>query len=409
VVKRGLIVSYYFPPVGGGGVQRWSKFIKYLSLQDWQFNVVTRPHSPNEILDGTLLKDVPDSVNIIEVSDPISNQHYKFLKSNYMKRWLSSLFFITDSRKNWVNKAWQKVDEELSSSNYDLVICSIPPYSVSNLALKSKNKFSKTPVVLDMRDPWNINPYKIYPTPIHKYFDKRKELKTISKLDNLISAYQSTLNYYFKNIVDFDKKKKIVISNGYDEDDFQNLKSKKLQNPDSFNIAFSGTFYSHLNNPDLFFQALAVLKREGQQIYFHHIGTSVYNVQALANKYGIGDSLVNWGYKNHQECLEILNSMNAFVVILDSKYKNASTTVGGKVYEYLRFKKPILGLVPTEGEAAQLILNSKAGIVCGSSDAGDIAESIKKLKSNKFEYSAIEQFSRKNLAIQLNDYLQKII
>ena len=80
MVKRGLIVTYYFPPVGGGGVQRWSKFIKYLFRQNWQFNVVTRSHTPNEILDTTLLEDIPELSNIIEVSDPISNQYYKILK-----------------------------------------------------------------------------------------------------------------------------------------------------------------------------------------------------------------------------------------------------------------------------------------------------------------------------------------
>jgi len=408
LVKRGLIVTYYFPPIGGGGVQRWLKFVKYLSRQNWQFNIIARTPSPNETKDSTLLQDIPNSTNIIEVSDSFSNQQNKF-KSNYLKRWLASFFFVTDSRKQWVNKTWQKVKEKLSTSNYDVVICSIPPYSVSELAIKIKEKFGDIPVVLDMRDPWNINPYKIYTTPIHRYLDIRKELKTISKLDYLISAYQSTINFYSENINNYDKKEKIVISNGYDEEDFENLKSKKFPYHDGFNIAFSGKFYSHINNPDLFFQALATLKREGQQINFHHIGTSVYDIQALANKYGIGDLLVNWGYKNHYECLEILNSMDAFVVILDSKVKNADTTVGGKVYEYLRFKKPILGLVPAKGEAAKLISDTKSGIICDSSDAGDIVKAIKELKSSKFEYSEIEQYSRENLANLLNDYLLKII
>ena len=101
--------------------------------------------------------------------------------------------------------------------------------------------------------------------------------------------------------------------------------------------------------------------------------------------------------------------MDAFVVILDSKFKNANTTVGGKVYEYLRFKKPILGLVPAKGEAAKLISTTKSGIICDSSDAGDIAESIKKLRTNKFEFIGIENYSRENLAIQLNKYLSRII
>ena len=408
MVKRGLIITYYFPPIGGGGVQRWLKFVKYLSRQNWQFNIVTRTPSTNETQDSTLLQDIPNSTNIFEIPDSLLNQQYNF-KSNYWKRWLASFLFVTDSRKKWVKKAWKKVSEELNTSKYDVVICSLPPYSVSDLAINIKEKFGDIPVVIDMRDPWNINPYKIYPTLIHKYLDKRKELKTIKSLDYIISAYQSTINFYSDEIKEFDKKQNIVIANGYDEDNFENLKSTKLPNTEVFNIAFSGTFYSHLNNPDLLFNALALLKKDGQKINFHHIGTSVYDIEELAKKYGIEDLLVNWGYKNHIECLEILNSMDAFVVILDSRVANADKTIGGKVYEYLRFKKPILGLVPKNGEAAQLISNTKSGIICDSSDVGDVADTIKKIKSSKFEYIGIGSFSREKLSNRLNDYLLKII
>lgn len=411
MVKRGLIITYYFPPVGGGGVQRWTKFIKYLSKHDWKIDVITRTHSPNETLDKTLQKDLPPTLQIKTVNDSVSNHRFKFLKSNsnYLQRWMSSFLFITDSRKSWVKSAWQIVNKEIISSKYDVIICSIPPYSVSDLAVKIKEKFSSIPVVLDLRDPWSINPYKIYPTPIHRLLDEKKELENISKLDYLISAYQSTLQRYTKTIGDFEEKDSIVISNGYDEEDFIKLKAKNLPNSNSFNIAFSGTFYSHLNNPDLLLKSLAILKSEGQKIYFHHIGTSVYDVHALAKKYGVEDQLVLWGYQSHRNCLEILYSMDAFALLLDSKVKNADKTIGGKVYEYLRLKKPILGLVPRNGEAAQLISKTKSGVICDSSNVDEVVNAFKKLNSNKFEYKGIEEYSRENLANQLNNYLSIII
>jgi len=152
-----------------------------------------------------------------------------------------------------------------------------------------------------------------------------------------------------------------------------------------------------------------LLKKEGKKINFHHIGSSVYDLQSLAKKYNIEDLYVSWGYKNHKECLEILKSMDAFTVILDSNVENADTTIGGKVYEYLRYKKPILGLVPKKGEAAQLISKTKSGIICDSHVANDIAEAVNNLKSRKFDYIDIEKFNRMNLAKQLNNYLLKII
>jgi glycosyltransferase involved in cell wall biosynthesis len=411
VVRRGLIITYYFPPVGGGGVQRWAKFIKYLSKQDWHFTIITRDHTQNEYIDDSLLKDIPNTLNIITTNDYITKQRYKFFKSNstYWQRWISSLFFITDNRKKWVKSVWPKVKEEINSSKYDVVVCSIPPYSVSDLAIKIKDKFSSIPVVLDLRDPWSINPYKIYPTPIHRYLDEKKELDNIKKIDGLISVYESTFDYYSNNIDGFEKIESKIISNGYDEEDFIKLKSRSLPNPKSFNIAFSGTFYSHLNNPSLFLRALAKLKNEGQQIKFHHIGTSVYDVNALARKFGVEDLLVLWGYQSHKNCLEILNSMDAFVVILESKFQNADKTIGGKVYEYLRLRKPILGLVPENGEAARLISKTKSGIICESSNIEKIINAIMGLRLKKFDYIGIDQYSRENLAQQLNIYLLKMI
>ena len=411
MVKNGLIITYYFPPLAGGGVQRWTKFIKYLSKHGWQFDIITRAHSASENLDATLLKDLPSDLKIKTVNDPVSKQHYKLLKSksNYWIRWIGSFFFITDSRKSWTKAAWPMVKNEIESSKYDVIICSIPPYTVSDLALKIKEKFKSTPVVLDLRDPWSINPYKIYPTLIHRILDAKKEIENVSKMDFLISAYSSTLKYYSKTIEDFENKYSIVLSNGYDDEDFLDLRSKDLPISNSFNLAFSGTFYSHLNNPTLLFKAIARLNEDGQNIVFHHIGASAYDVNKLAKKYGVTDQVICWGYQSHKICLEILKSMDAFVVILDSKVKNADKTIGGKVYEYLRLKKPILGLVPKNGEAAQLILNTKSGIVCDSSKVEEVAKAISNLKSIKPEFCGLDQYSRSNLANRLNTYLSKII
>ena len=125
---------------------------------------------------------------------------------------------------------------------------------------------------------------KIYATPLHRYLDKKFELKTIGKLNYIVSAYHSVIDYCKNQIEAFYKKRTIVISNGYDEDDFKNLNRVDLPNSDCFNIAFSGTFYSHNNKPDKLFKALALLKNKRQKINFHHIGTSVYDVENLAKK-----------------------------------------------------------------------------------------------------------------------------
>jgi len=259
-----------------------------------------------------------------------------------------------------------------------------------------------------MRDPWSTNPYKIYPTPLHAYLDGRKEVVTINQIDNMVYAYESNKKYHSEILIEYEKKKCIVIPNGYDEEDFSNLDSKELFVQGDYHLGFSGTFYSHLNNPENLFRALAELKKRNIRICFHHIGNSVYSLKKLAAKYDVEDQIVIWGYNSHPDCLKILNSMDALVVILDPTLKNADKTAGGKLYEYLRFKKPILGLVPENGEAAAVIKDTNSGLICSELDANQIANTIIKLKSEKFTFTGIEKYSRKNQAQKLNDFIESI-
>ncbi|MFC2088549.1 glycosyltransferase family 4 protein [Calditrichota bacterium] len=411
MVKHGLIVSYYFPPTGGGGVQRWTKFIKYLSRLGWQFTVITHQNSTHSTYDESLEAELPQSLKIVRIVESKKNLPVSNFKSNgsYWQRWLSAFYYIPDSRKSWNKILWGKLICEIDNSNFDVVICTIPPYSLAKIATKLTQKYSHLPVVLDMRDPWTINPYKIHPTIFHLKQDRKYENSNISAINNYVYAYQSTLDYYKESVNNFTNKSNIVIPNGFDKEDFVDLKSESLKTKSGFNIAFSGTFYSHLNNPKPLFKAIAALKAQGEIIYFHHIGKSVYDVKKLAGKLGVDNQVMIWGYQSHQKCLEILKAMDAFVVILDESVKNADKTAGGKIYEYLGFKKPILAIVPENGEATKIINLTNSGIICSYKNIQEIVEAIKKIKVANFKYNKIEQFSRESQAQQLNKFIEKII
>lgn len=409
MAKSGIIVSYYFPPSGGGGVQRWSKFIKYLSQEDWQFTVITKKTNPNDSFDENILNELPESLKIIRINDCRKITSISKAKSNFSfwQRWLSAFYYITDSRKAWNNILWDELIQEIETNQYDVVILTIPPYSLAEVAGKLTQKYKKLPVVLDMRDPWSINPYKIHPTFLHKKLDEKNEFSAISKINNIVAAYESTLEYYKNSISDFKNKNVSVIANGHDEEDFIKLIPEKNETAADLNIAFSGTFYSHLNNPKNLFKAIAQLKSEGDIIHFHHIGDSVIDVKKLAIKYGIEKQVKLYGYLPHKRCINVLMSMDAFVVILDDGIKNAEKTAGGKLYEYLFFKKPILGIVPQNGEAANVINKADSGIVCSYQNINEIADALKKLKSGQFRFQGIDEFNRKKQAHQLNDFLKK--
>jgi glycosyltransferase involved in cell wall biosynthesis len=415
LAKRGLLVSYYFPPTGGGGVQRWVKYLKYLSGLGWEFCVIANDHSPDSPKDETLLNELPQNIKIIRTQssgtvDTIRSK-FPFLKqSGYWQRWISAVFRITDSRLAWNSIAGKYLKDELANNDYDVVIVTSPPYSLAFLA-SAINENLNCPVVLDLRDPWTINPYKIYPTRIHRILDEHREKKTISKIDYLISAYQSTTDNYKNNIHNFNSKEVLILPNGYDEEDFKNIAAIESFKGGSYNIGFSGTIYSHLNTPDPVFEAMSKLIKKGMDIHFHHVGTSVYDLSELAKKYNIQKNIHVWGYTDHKSSLQLLQMMDALCLILDDRWPQSENTIGGKFYEYLRLKKPIFAVVPEKGEAAKVINKTNSGIIVSAKDSEIIAQNLKSLFINKqeFTWDSLEEYNREHQAEELNEYLEKII
>lgn len=419
--KRCLIVSYYFAPLGGGGVQRILKLIKYLSRDDWNFSVVTAGDQLESVpSDYSLLQEIPGEVEIIRVLNNlpvIEKQVLKnlpFLKdASYWKRWLSAFYYIPDMRKDWIAPAKNEILTEINQKKYDCILITAPPYSLAILAAELTQEVS-LPVILDMRDPWTMNPYKIHPTPFHFKMDYKYELDSISRVKYGVAAYKSLVDNYQNTIPGFDAVNWETIPNGFDEEDFDSLSPVNLDDG-YFNLAFSGTFYSHINNPENLFKAIALVEKKYpekiRKIQFHHIGKSMISLKTLAKKYGIESNIKEWGYQEHKNCLELLSGMDACCFILDDKYSKSDMTIGGKVYEYLRLRKPILALVPETGEAADLIVKTNSGRVIPPSRISEIARVLAEWTKliPEFTFNGIEKYSRKNLTDNFRHFLERII
>ena len=413
MVKRCLIVTYYFPPTGGGGVQRMTKLIKYLSRQGWQFSVITSGNSEANLpRDENLLSEIPDKVKIHQIrsENKSLSQSFLHLKSSFAVRWVSSLMFIPDRYKGWAQKAKQEVFNLIKNENFDIILISSPPYSLATLAADLTKSIS-LPVVLDMRDPWTTNPYKIYPSNWHLRKDRQIERDALKNIKFGVSAYASLIEYFDKCIPDFNKKNWRCISNGFDEEDLAALKPEKVDSS-KLNIAFSGTFYSHLNNPEPLFKAIADLNEDQKEkICFHHIGSSNISLSDLAGRFNLSAHLVEWGYHSHDKCLNILSAMDAFVFLLESSNPNAVNTIGGKVYEYIGLGKPILALVPEKGEAAMLINKSKSGIIIDPGNTNLLKNTLSDWIKNKPKLQGktdLKSYSRSSLAKKYSEFLEEI-
>jgi glycosyltransferase involved in cell wall biosynthesis len=414
LARHALIVIYYFPPVGGGGVQRWVKLVKYLARLDWRFTIIAAPVEKTTPQDPSFLTELPAGTRIIHTVGTSAGQgDWKIrwrsrLSSSYWLRWLSACYYVTDSRIGWNKTVRKYIMEQLSQKNYDLLVFSMPPYSLALLAAEFSS-LQSVPVCLDLRDPWIINPYKIYPTPLHRLLDKKRERQSISGLSLYISAYQSIIDHFKNNIPQFNPVNCLLLPNGYDEEDFTDLPEYVLPFRGDWHIAFSGSFYSHLNNPHALFAALSNIKQQGIEIHFHHLGSSVYDVAKLARRHNLQDQFHSWGYQNHRECLKILKAMNAYVLILDERVKNADKTTGGKLFEYLRLKKPILAIVPEHGEAARIIRETGSGIICSGVRIEAIMQAVLEMFRGQkiFRFKNIEQYDRRRQVQQLDGFLKQ--
>jgi len=397
-------------------VQRISKLIKFLGRQNWRFTVLT---SSDDIVTLTQDKTMYSEINgLAEVKRiPLTNpaDHSKSIfssimprKSGFFQRWISAFFYIPDIRIKWLEPLKQALMEELARQEYDCLLITSPPYSLAMIASQLTMELS-IPIILDMRDPWTSNPYKIHPTFYHYRKDLKLELTSITRIRYGVSAYQTLIRYYEKHIQNFNPGAWTVIPNGYDEDDFNGLRKDGFNN-NKFNLAFSGTFYSHINKPTPVFKALSRLAPElREKILFHHIGNTQIDLQKMVSKFGLQDHVRLWGYLPHKTCIENLNKMDAFCFILDDKNKYSRNTIGGKVYEYLRLKKPIMALVPADGEAAELINKTKSGVVISPKDIQHICETLKTWvkKPVDYKYSGIEAYSREKQALQFLEVINR--
>lgn len=152
-------------------------------------------------------------------------------------------------------------------------------------------------------------------------------------------------------------------------------------------------------------------KKLKERIVFHHIGTSNIDLSKLAKNYNLSANVKEWGYRSHQECINILAGMNVCCLILDSSNPDAINTIGGKVYEYLRLGKPILALVPVSGEAADLINRLNAGVVIDPHDVKNISNTLRKwiLELPGEKSITIQEFERSTLARKYSEFFTRII
>ena len=430
--KKVLIITYYWPPTGGAGVQRWLKFSKYFRQFNWE-PVIYTPSNPDfPINDPTLLKDVLPNIEILrtQINEPYDvyrkimgkkktetvNQGFlsegkenKVLQK--MMIWVRGNFFIPDARKFWIKPSINYLLEYLKKNKIDAVISTGPPHSMHLIALGLKQKFN-IPWIADFRDPWTqIDFYnQLQLTKLadskHKKLEKNV-LQTANKVVTVSSHWANDLAALCNRDVN-------VITNGFDADDFTINGNQPLL--DGFLLHHIGALNKD-RNPHTLWKVLGELCKENSQfktdLKLKFTGKTDAAVFESLKQNDIFENSERTEYMAHTEVVKLLIKSPVLLLPLNDT-PNVLGIVPGKLFEYLAAKRPIFAIGNLQGDSAKIIKDANAGTMVGFKDAENTKKTILELyhqfKQNTLQInsSSIDKYSRKSCAESYTNLLNEI-
>ncbi|MFV8282063.1 glycosyltransferase [Christiangramia marina] len=426
-MKKALIVTYYWPPAGGPGVQRWLKFVTYLR----EFNiepVVYIPENPGyPLLDESLVAEIPTGIRIIK--QPIF-EPYRFAEifSKGDSRTISSgiiakeqeqgtiqklmlfvrgNFFIPDARKFWVKPSVKYLKSVLEKEDFDVLITTGPPHSLHLIGLELQKSLG-IKWIADFRDPWTEIGYhkklKLTQSSKQKHLDL--EYKVLKKADQIV-----TTSYTTKAEFESKTTRPIrVITNGFD-----NLQKEPITS-DHFEISHIGSLLSG-RSPEILWKAIAEIVENvsdfRNKLKIRLAGKISSEVKESIEELGLQEYLQMDGYVSHKEALEMQNRAS-ILLLLEIDSEETRGIVPGKIFEYFAAKKPILAIGPENWEAGKMVLDTQSGTYLLFSDKEKVKSWImdqfyrKKTQGVKQINSDISKYHRRELTAELADLIKKI-
>ncbi len=374
-MKKVLIVSYYWPPAGGPGVQRWLKFAKYLP----EFGVAPIVYVPKNptypIVDIALEAEVPAGVEVIR--EPIW-EPYKIAKSlsgarvsrmssgiipevgkqsvfQRLALWLRGNLFIPDARVFWVGPSVKRLEKFLAENPVDAVITTGPPHSLHLIGLELKKRMNVR-WIADFRDPWTQIGYhkSLRLSAFAQKRHKGLEAAVLQTADEIIVTSPAT-KADFESIT---TKPITVITNGYDT-----YAAGKPTLDTKFSVAHIGSLLRD-RNPEALWQAISELRSEdlafAAAFELKLIGTVSEHVLEELHRLGLGDSVRHMGYISHKEAL-VEQRRSQVLLLIEIDRDETRCIIPGKLFEYMVSGRPIIGIGPENADFAQILSQTNTG------------------------------------------------
>jgi glycosyltransferase involved in cell wall biosynthesis len=431
-MKNILIVSYYWPPSGGAGVQRWVKLSKYFSRQGVNVFVVTvdPAKASYALMDKTLEKEVDASVKVFHTSTLEPYGIYKTITgkkeipfggftneekakpklSQRISRFIRGNLFLPDARVGWNRYAYKMCCEIIEREKIDAIITTSPPHSTQLTGLKLKKKY-QLPWIADLRDPWTDIYYydKLYLTNFSKKRDAKMERSVLENADGVLVVSEDIRRNLLMKSSGLKTGAFHVVPNGFDKDDFVSVQSENSEN--DFVISYTGTLTNdyRLNG---FLDAIKKLSTS-HSIRLHITGSMPLPVKESIEAAIPGRVRFRQHVSHHEAIAQMKAADMLLLVIPDTKGNKGILT--GKLFEYLASMRPVICIGPVDGDAAKIISDCNSGNTFDYSDAAKMETFIAKQYAiwketgnsiaGNTEY--VNRFSREEQARQLLEILSQ--
>ncbi|MFM8595683.1 MAG: glycosyltransferase [Flavobacteriales bacterium] len=425
--KKVLILTYYWPPSGGTGVQRWLHFSRYLQELGWDPIIYTPSNPEAPVQDPSLLTMVPKDIHVIkrEIWEPTQlylrltgnagkQMHTGFLqeksgvKPGLTKRfsmWLRANIFIPDAKMAWIKPSTKYLTAFLEEQDVAAIISTGPPHSLHLIARNLKRK-TNLPWIADFRDPWTQIDW-FEQLPLTKFGLRRHqklEHSVFQEADQLVVVSRDMQQQMEK----LAGRKPVLISNGFAPEDFKTFEKE----PDPyFTILHTGSINKD-RNPSAVWASLSSYAQQhpefAQKLRIRLIGALDASVKEDLARYNLTQCTHFENFVPHERVLEELASCSLLLLPLNN-VKSQKGIVTGKLFEYLASQQAILAIGPKDGDAAAILKEQDGTMMVDFNTAVSWPEAINLALQPIDRTQTLNPYSRQELAKEMHGVLSELI
>ena len=416
-MKKVLYIAYLYPPISNSGTQRSVKFTKHLSKFGWEPYVLTSSNPMGNNIDNKLLDEIANVKNIIRV--PLTSE----LKVNKWTKKLPVTFawFLEDKLvwrlrekktfpdiyADWIEAATKEGIKRVKNENMDLIFSSGAPWSAFVVARNIANATGK-PFILDYRDLWTEACAQFGGKIISKE-ERNLELKILQEANGIITVTESLRNI-ISGKMGLEDKNISVITNGYDEDEFNDI-NKETKTNKKIKIGYIGVWKKNYNPKTLLQKYFQLSPHIKDKIEIVTAGFPKENIQKISREF---EKVTCHGYVSHSKAINLMEQVDyLFLTVPDNDYANIC--LPGKVFEYLASDTSIIAFIERESELWGFLEEHGGAILIDRKSESGLEEQLEKIvQSNHIQIKskndiAIQKFERKNLTKKLAAKMNAVV